>query len=264
MAAQELPRLPDEVAPEALAAIVATSRSWRGVLRELGLTSTHKGRQMRAFCDAAGIDYSHSRQRTYDDDRLRCAVAMARSWDELLEMLGLATTSGSARGSVRKRCAQLGLDLRGLEPDLLPGRPVPVPCSHRLREAGALLVAATYVMSGSSVCWPLEPTTYDLLVTHPGASAERVQVKTTTYRTGGSWVCSVSRSRYTPGGRKERVAYEPSEIDVYAVVDGDLGVYLIPSGQLVGARRVSLRRFAAHRVETPWSGALRAAACCCR
>ena len=30
---------------------------------------------------------------------------------------------------------------------------------------GTLLVAAAYVMSGISICWPLEPTTYDLLAT---------------------------------------------------------------------------------------------------
>ena len=125
-------------------------------------------------------------------------------------------------------------------------------------------MAAAYVMSGISICWPLEPTTYDLLATRSGGGVERVQVKTTTYRASGTWICSVSRSRYTAGGHKERVAYDPSEIDVFAVVDGDLAVYLIPSGLLIGARRVSLRRFAAHRVDTPWSTALATLACGCR
>lgn len=135
MAAAALPRLPDGVGPEVLAAVVAASRSWRGVLRSLGVTSTHKGRQMRAYCDAAGISYAHFRQRTNDDETLRSAVDAATSWDELLEMLGLATTSGSPKGSVRKRCASIGLDLGGLEQDRPASLSTLVPCSHRLREA---------------------------------------------------------------------------------------------------------------------------------
>ena len=35
------------------------NRSWRAVLRHLGSSSAHLGRQLRAACDDRGFDYSH-------------------------------------------------------------------------------------------------------------------------------------------------------------------------------------------------------------
>lgn len=101
--------------------------------------------------------------------------------------------------------------------------------SH-LRTAGDLVVAGVYALTGCRVSWPLQPAPYDLLVEPAGGgSPVRVQVKTCTRKQGGTWLCWITRSTYAavPGG-KRRLSYESSEIDVLAVVDGDLSIYLIP------------------------------------
>lgn len=251
--------LPPGLTHDEVAAAVAASTSWRGVLRLFGLSSAHRGRQLRAYCEWNGIDASHFRRRSFDDATLRAAVATARSWDDLLTRLGLATTSGSARDSVRKHGARLGLDLSAVERRQGPSDRVWVPSLDRLRDAGSLLVAAAYVMSGHQVSWPLEPAAFDLIVSKHARPAQRVQVKTTTCWAGDTWVCSISRSRYTSGGGKEQVAYEPDDIDVFAVLDGHLQLHLIPAELLAGARTVSLRRWAAFRVAAPWGLGSRAA-----
>lgn len=50
------------------------------------------------------------RPRAYSDDELVSAVAAARSWRAVLRALGMAATSSSAIGSVRRRADELGLD----------------------------------------------------------------------------------------------------------------------------------------------------------
>ena len=127
---------------------------------------------------------------------------------------------------------------------------MPVQPQH-LRIAGELLVAAVYSFSGAKVAWPLQPTHYDLLVDDPSASwLMRVQVKTCTRKArGGAWECWITRSQYAsaPGG-KRRVAYSEDEIDVLAVVDGDLQVCLIPFALVAAQSTVTPRAYDAYRV----------------
>lgn len=246
------PPLPVGVTEEALAAAVAGNRSWRGVLRSFGLTSTHKGRQMRAYCDAAGIDYSHFTAPSYDRTALVTAVAASRSWSELTAALGIAPDSGSARATVRRRCSLYGIDLSGIE----GSAPAPVDelprCDiARLRSAGGHLVAAYCVLAGLRVSWPLEPAPYDLLVEDASRRVRRVQVKTTTRRAGDSWICGIARSTYVSGGGKERAVYKPGDLDDFGIVDGDLRVYLIPASLVAGRHTVTLRRYGSFELLAP-------------
>lgn len=206
---------------------------------------------MRQVCDELSVDYTHFRNRKADDVALASAVAGVDTWDELLTRLGHARDSGSARASVRAHCARLGLDVSHIG-----ARPVPQPADPlhgavdlvHLRHAGSFLVAAACALSGHRVSWPLEPAPYDLLVDSGASGLQRIQVKTTTVRSRGTWVCDVSRSTYVPGGTKRRALYGPDEVDAFGVVDGDLQVHLIPARLVVGSSSLSLRKYAAFRI----------------
>ncbi len=129
--------------------------------------------------------------------------------------------------------------------------PHPAAARH-LPAAGALVVAAIYALQGSRVSWPLEPAPYDLLVEPPdGAAMLRVQVKTCTTQQHGTWICWVTRSRYArvPGG-KRRTSYAPGDVDVLAVVTGDLDVYLLPFEVVAGRTAITLRSHTAYRAAT--------------
>lgn len=246
--------LPGGVSSDELRAAVAATRSWRGVLRYVGLTSPRYGRRFQRACDDLGIDYGHFRNRAFDDDQLRDVLATAESWPEALQRLGYAEESGSARATIRRHAVRLGLDVARLSAGPAPTSASPFaapPEQARLREAGAYIVAAACALVGHKVSWPLEPAIYDLLVDTGPAGIQRVQVKTCTYQVSGSWVCRITRSEYAdaPGG-KRRVQYSPHEIDYFAIVDGDLAVYLIPVGVLDGLGTICVRKYA--RFEVPW------------
>jgi hypothetical protein len=66
-----------------LVAAVSVSRSWRGVLRELGLAATSSSaiRSVRRQADRLGIDYRHfTGQRRWGDEDLVAAVEASDSW----------------------------------------------------------------------------------------------------------------------------------------------------------------------------------------
>lgn len=124
------------------------------------------------------------------------------------------------------------------------------PDPRQVRRAGAHIVAAVYALQGHRVSWPLESACYDLLADPgDGTSILRVQVKTCTSRQGDAWMCWTGRSTYAqvPGG-KRRVLYPPDALDVLAVVDGDLAVYLIPFALVSAQSTVTPRAHAQYRV----------------
>ena len=160
-----------------LAEAVKASSSWRGVMRALGLNSTSAGaiRIVRRHAVRLGLDTSHFRgKRSWSDAQLRHAALESRSWDEMLVALGLSSNSGNVRTHVKGHAVRLGLDLshlggnvpvvskpRGLKPDL-----------RHLREAGTSLAAAWFMLCGYNVLLPIEPATYDLVVSLPGGLSQ--------------------------------------------------------------------------------------------
>lgn len=71
---------------------VKVSSSWRGVMRQLGLNATSAGaiRIVRRHAARLGLDTSHFRgKRRWSDAQLKRAVTQSRSWDEVLDALGL-------------------------------------------------------------------------------------------------------------------------------------------------------------------------------
>ena len=180
-----------------LARAVAGSRSWRGVLRELGLAATSASamRSVRLHAERLGLDHTHfTGQRRWSDDQLADAVRSSRSWAAVADRLGLR--GGSSTTLLKGHAARLELDTTHLSrsahrPSAPPTSAVPHPA--RLPRAGTSLAAGWLTLCGYGVSWPLEPTVYDLVVSH-GHGFERVQVKTTTVRTGTTWVARLTRS----------------------------------------------------------------------
>ncbi len=110
------------------------------------------------------------------------------------------------------------------------------PDETHLRRSGSLLAAAWFSLCGYDVSWPLEPARYDLLVTSQ-AGTQRVQVKTTTVRTGHSWTAWLSSSG------KARRTYDPEEIDYFFVITSALDGYLIPTHVVGGLHAVTLSAY---------------------
>jgi hypothetical protein len=230
---------------EQLADAVATSRSWRGVLRALGLAATSSGaiRSVRRQAETLGLDHSHFRgQRRWTDQQLVEAVRTARSWPEVMTLLGLA--DDRSRATLEGHALRLGLaseHLQEPQDDEVAESRSQVPDVSHLRRAGPMLAAAWFTLCGHDVSWPLEPCPYDLLVTAAG-SHDRVQVKTTTVRSGRSWMVWLSKSR------KPRVTYDVNSIDSFFVIDGDFGFYRIPVKAVAGLHSITLSAYADYRV----------------
>lgn len=109
---------------EQLEQTLASSRSWRGALRALGLSATSASamRSLRQQADRLGLDYSH--------------FTGQRRWTAHL-------TAGKSPPPVRGAQS---------------------PRMTNLPRAGSLLAAAWFELCGRAVSWPVEPCRYDLLV----------------------------------------------------------------------------------------------------
>jgi hypothetical protein len=256
------PGLSRPVRLDELAAAVAAERSWRGVLRRLGFTTSRTGRVLRQACDELGIDYTHFRQITPDDQALRTVIPNACTWSEALERLGYAPGSGSARATVRKHCRRLGLDTAQLtlHSEVPPGVDQVHPhgatdLPRQLRSAGPFLVAAALTLQGYGVSLAAEGLAYDLVVDMAG-TLRRVQVKTSSSMSRGQWCCGLRRTRYSASGHggHRHALYTSEDIDFFACVDGRGRIYLIPIGVVEGRSTITLRRYEAFRVPFLESG----------
>jgi hypothetical protein len=231
---------------------VEASRSWRDVMRKLGLCVTSAGsiRAVKHRVGLLGLDTSHfTGQRTWSDAALKRAAAQAYSWNELLGAIGIRSRSGDERTRVRAHALRLGLDLSHLS-DRLPDtrdQLVPKPALRNLREAATSLAACWFALCGLGTAIPIEPAVFDLLVS-TAEGIKRVQVKTTTYKSKVGWQVGVGRRPYSVGNREPLVPYDPELIDWFFIVDGDLNIYLIPSRVIGGRVSLLLRTYAKYIV----------------
>jgi hypothetical protein len=160
---------------------VAESRSWRGVMRELGLCVTSAGsiRVVKRRVALLGLDTSHfTGQRTWSDAALKRAAAHAYSWEELLDAIAVKSRSGDERTRVKAHALRLGLDLSHLndQPQDTRSQPVPEPPLRNLRQAATSLAACWFSLCRFGAAIPIEPSVYDLLVSTPHG-IKRVQVR---------------------------------------------------------------------------------------
>lgn len=221
---------------EELSLAVAAARSWRGVLRNLGLkaTSAQALRSVRQHADRLGLSYAHfTGQRRWTHHDLAAAVASSHNWNQVASALGLV--GGSSNVALKGHATRLGIDFshfgrpREVPPDLLPM----CPDAAHLPRAGSMLAAAWFTMCGYDVSWPLEPSRYDLAVRR-GVEFLRVQVKTTRTRRSRSWAVSLTSTSAA------QTLYDPDELDYFFVVDGNLDYYLLPVASVGGLHAISL------------------------
>lgn len=228
---------------EQLIDAVRSSASWRGTLRFLGLSATSAAamRSVRFHADRLGADYRDFRgQRQWTDRQLREAVVNSRTWMDVADQLGLH--GGSAVTSFKGHAMRLGLDTTHLNVERATAvADSPQPALEYLRRAGSMLAAGWFALCGRDVAWPLEPCRYDLLVMGDHET-RRIQVKTTTRRTEGTWVVSIS----TSGRRK--AAYDPDEVDDFFIIDGELNYYLIPIVAVGGLHALHLNAYERYRL----------------
>ena len=174
------------------------------------------------------------------------------SWQEVLSRLGLSTKGGgNPKPHIKSHAVRLGLDTRHLNGLSHVGRPPAqalAPVSELkaerkyLRVAAPTLAATWFALRGCSVSLPIEPTEFDLLVRTP-EGISRVQVKTTTFAQRNAWVVTVGHHPDTHSRKGQLQAYDPDEIDLFFIVDGDMTMYLIPCRALAGRVRVLLRTY---------------------
>lgn len=226
-----------------LTTAVAQSRSWRAVLRQLGLlgTSAAARRSVQKRANELALDSTHFRgQRRWSEDDLAAAVAASRTWDQVRIKLGLA--GGSSATALKGHATRLGIDFQHFnEPRVPCGAPELRFDPDELPRAGGLMAATWLTLCGYDVSWPLEPCRYDLLAVRDG-QVLRIQVKTTRYHSDGSWRVALST-----GGRN-RGTYDPEDIDYFFVVDADFDLYLIPVAAVAGLSTIHLSAYERFRI----------------
>jgi hypothetical protein len=187
---------------------------------------------------------------------LKRAVADCRSWSEVVSRLGLSAQSGNVQPHIKSHTVRLGLDtghLNGLShvgrsPGETPAGVSELPAQLKyLRVAAETLAATWFTLRGCAVSLPLESALYDLLADTP-EGIRRVQVKTTTSGHKNGWQVGVGHHPDTHSKKGRRLAYDPDQIDLFFIVDGDMTMYLIPSRAIAGRIVILLRTYAKYIV----------------
>jgi hypothetical protein len=226
---------------------VYNARSWRGVLRSLGLYQNGPTHVVRREAGRLGLDTSHFGSGVrWTDGQLKAALAEAASWRQLLSSLGMRPESRRSKEKVKARAAQLGLSLNHLARPTRPQAKLPeevsvlAPDVAHLRDAAQSLVTAWFLLRGLWTAAPTEPRPYDLLLESLGV-VKRVQVKTTTFTaSSGSWYVTVGRHAGGGDRHNQRLPYRADEVDLFAILDGDFMLYLIPRTAISGRTAVCL------------------------
>jgi hypothetical protein len=185
----------------------------------------------------------------WTDAQLRTALAVANSWPQLLSSLGMRPESRRARQKVALRAAELGLSVEHLaRPWRVGATPPPellklVPDAARLRDAAQFLVVSWFLLRGLWPATPVESRPYDILLDTP-SGVKRIQVKTTVCRaSSGSWQVGIGRHAGGGDRHNRKVPYRADEVDLFAIVDGDLRLYLIPVAAVAGRTSICLRLY---------------------
>lgn len=231
-----------------LRSAVKRSHSWRGVMRELGLraTSSSASKTVQRHAERLGLDSSHfTGQRRWSETDLKAAVAGAETWADVLHALGLSERGVGSLLYVKGHAARLELPTDHLE--LRQRRPLPDALAASSVQDGALksaalsIIMAWTILRGWRPSMPVEPAPYDLLLDVEN-SIYRTQVKSATAKQEDrDWCVGIGRNAYLPGEPKRRyVPYDPDELDLFTIVDGDLKIFMVPSREVAGITELSL------------------------
>lgn len=236
-----------------LQAAISENRSWAGVMRDLGLHPTSQGSKTAVKRRVKELDLSTAHftgQRRWSDAQLQRAVPESYTWAELLERLGARSTSAGTRAAVIGHAHRLGLPLDHLSKP----KPEPKGSVHRLpilqselRYAASSLATTWFLLRGCPVSVPAEPAPYDLLVELP-EGVQKVQVKSVTRRDRyGSFQVGIAPVRTHGPDLYMAVPYDPRDVDMFFIVDGDGGIYLIPMEIVAGRSTLSVNAYQAFK-----------------
>jgi hypothetical protein len=270
-----MPR-PRKWTDEQLVEAVATSFTWRDVVLKIGRTDNAKARGVvQGHAVRLGLDVSHLPvfkpvAPIYPHDvrfqnivgDLAAVVPECDSWAQVFRRLGI-TASGSGYVSLRNKVTGLGLDTSHFRGQSWGSRPVDavgIPFSRDrdpelLRKAATARATAWFMERGYTVCIPVEPALYDLVV-DSDEGLVRVQVKSTTsHDKSGRWLVRIHRMAYdssvkhTSNGARARCVYAPGEIDFFFIVTGAGDNYLVPLVVTKGVATLTLdSKYAAFKV----------------
>jgi hypothetical protein len=209
-------------------------------------------RIVRRRATELNIDWSHFRgKRRWSDTQLKQAVPECKSWPELLSRLGLSANSGNVTPHIKSHAVRLGLDTSHLDRLSHTGRQPAEALAQEsglkaqrkyLRVAAGTLAATWFALRGCAVSFPVEPVEYDLLA-GTAKGIRKVQVKTTTFASKDGWMAVVGHHPDTRSKKGQLLAYDPDEIELFFIVDGDMTMYLIPSRAIAGRTRILLRTY---------------------
>jgi hypothetical protein len=266
---------PRQWTDEQLRAAVAASSTWGEVVTRMWQAdygATRRNFQGHAVRLELPVDHLPSfrpvraRQpcdrRSHDPDQLAAAISASISWAGVLHCLGLPK-SGSVQARIRALANELGLDFlhfRGQAWGATPAEAVDTPFTRErdtrlLHKAAAARATAWFMERGYTVCIPVEPALYDLVV-DSDAGLVRVQVKSTTsHDRTGRWLVRIHRMAYDPtvkptaNGSRIKCVYAPGEVDFFFVVTADGDNYLIPLESTNGVSSLTLdSKYAAFKV----------------
>lgn len=238
---------------EDLRQAVASETRWKGVTRALNLAPSGYVR-LRRRANQLNLDVSHfTGKRRWSDYDLRRAVNESASWSEVLERLDLSDTS-ETRLYIKGHARRIDLNLARIVRRHPVARPdfealAVSPSPERLRFAAESIATAWFTLGGYFVALPVEQCQFDLLVTLPGATAQRVQVKSSTSAQAHStWQVGIGRRPYILDKSAGVAPYEPGAVDLFFIVVGSGDIYLIPSHVVAGMTRINVGAYAAYRV----------------
>lgn len=204
---------------------------------------------MRRHSSRLSLDTTHfAGPRRWSDRQLVRAVNESKSWGEVLQRIGLIDDRRT-EVRIKGNAVRLGLDIDHLEPaDVEPVDLAEFDArEENLRTAAPALVSAWFSMRGIAVALPTDSQPYDLVVTLPDG-IKRVQVKTTTSRRDGTWLAGVGHRPYSGDAPDGKLPYDPATLDLFAIINGEGEVYLVPVEALAGRTGIYLSAYERYRV----------------
>lgn len=178
-------------------------------------------------------------------------MCQASDWNQLSDLLGLSSNSVNTRIAVKAHARRLGLCIDHLTSSaVVPASPMlQVPADlNELRRAAPSLAMAWFLLRGWTPSVPVEPVVYDFVVSTTEGT-KRVQVKSCVRhdaRRGGYIVAIAPRRTHGPD-RDVAVPYDPDEVDLLFIVDGDGWMYLIELAAVAGKTVLSLNAYRRYR-----------------
>jgi hypothetical protein len=123
----------------------------------------------------------------------------------------------------------------------------PTPHTHDLRHAAESIFTSWFLLRGFHVDEPRRSSAYDLVVRNDSL-VKRVQVKSTTHKDNGNWLVNIGRRPTDVSKNVSRNPYAGDLFDWFAILDGDMAMYVIPYEDVAGHMTLTMSGYQVYRV----------------